>query len=1015
MARSTLIAVVWLCGVVGFSSALAQEEMLTNGGFEPPFKNGIAHGLRDNSYGKFVVRYSEETRNVHSGKSCQKVEVLSFASGGGVQFCQNVDMHAGKTYTLSVWMRSEGLAGPVMILLRRGPSPYDHWLYKWVTVTDQWRRFTLIGVPTGEDPTDNRFYVYLKGVGTLWVDDASMREGAFPDATEETVVLEELPEGGPNLLPNASFEVGLDGWAPIDRILPPGIAIDRTTATRGNVSLRARLNPKRISLDEMERTVKSQYLAIGAAVRPFTLSLYLKGRAGDAPAKVRFGLYNAGHSIEKVVGLTYDWQRYAVSGMVGGPESMKGCASVAITGVGGPVDVWIDAVQVQEGGLTPFAPASSVEVAGYPIRADATFIEKETPAIDLWWSAPEAPEWSFRVEDFHDREVPAEVVAREMPDAPLGRTRVAVKTDALGIFRLLATAKADEASDTAEIVFMRVPEPPATSKFGVHGDTYVGTGQPIMYGQGRFGAFAPFIPDFAQRIGAKWWRFLDRSIITQWSLVEPRRGEFLWFDGVVDGLRERGFDLLATVVRTPDWAARDPKNNANGRSVPRDDKDFENFVTQVARHYKGRIRHWELWNTPGDPGFWSGTPEEYVELLKVGYRALKGVDPENKVTSVWLGYERELQDTNEQLLAAGLTNYLDIFGFHGYGGENALDNIARFRKIVDAHGGMKPLWETEAGSHCASFRKTYFDGSGAHGKQWRAPEDYHTATARWVRSVAISFAAGNEKYFFYWIHPTGFFGQQYGVSDMVDYDGTPRPLAAAFAILSRWLSEADPVKTLKLTDRIRALVFQRKEGPIAVVYGLGMPVPDTQTLGLPIAPAKVCRIDIMGNRHPPNGEEETRLGVSSEPFYLLAPGMKAQDLIAAIEAGKVEGTPLPDEVLDKLRNYGMDLSAPFFREHRFIGTITGLGDVSGYRFATDGTDVLVLWYGQATGVVHDLPSKRLIVVAAKEELTATDALRRKVHLLGRGKRTYLAVSLTPVFLVCPRGTKVQVVTLPRKR
>ncbi|MFH0964341.1 MAG: carbohydrate binding domain-containing protein [Planctomycetota bacterium] len=993
--------------ILFFSSALSLpargQDMLKNGGFEPPFSSGIAHDWGDNSYGGFVVRYTEETRNVHSGKSCQKVEALSFTPGSGVQFLQNVDMRAGKTYTLSAWMRGEGLAGPVMILLRRGPSPYDHWVYKWVTVTPEWRKFTVVGTPPGQDPEDNRFYVHFKGTGALWVDDASLREGAFPEE-ETTPELVQLPPGGPNLLPNASFETGLSGWAPIDRVFPPGIAVDPTTAADGRLSLKARVNPTRISLDEMERTVTSRYLKIGNVPRPFTLSMSLRAAADGA--RVKMGLYSKGPSIEKTLTLTNEWQRFSVSGLVGGPESMKGSAFVAVTGADGPVDVWIDASQVQEGGLTPFAPASPLEVAGYPTRPDATFLETETPQIDLWWSAPQTPVWSFRVEDFWDREVPAQVAVEDSSDTPPGQTRVAVQMDALGIFRLLATAQAGDATNTAEVVFLRVPLPPATSKMGVHGGTYVPTGQPDQGGHGLFKAFAPFIPDFAQRIGAKWWRLHDASSITDWRRVEPRQGEFDWFDGVVDGLRERGFEILGMLVRTPDWAARDPHNNLNGRGVPRDYREFADYVTKVAEHYKGRIRYWELWNTPGDTGFWSGTPEEYVELLKVGSKALKDVDPENKVTTVWLGYEREDQAANERLLAAGMTNYLDIFGFHGYGGEQALENVERFRAIVAQHGGMKPLWETEAGCYCATFRKSYFDGAEPIGTQWATPQDYRAATAAWVRSVATSFAAGSGKYFFYWVQPTGLFSQQYDAPNLLDYDGTPQPVAAAYAALSRWLSEARPLEILKLTDRINALVFERSEGPLAVIYGLGMPAPDTQTIRLPIAPGKLERIDLMGNRRVLSADTEAVLGVSSEPFYLLAPGVGAQELIAALEAARVEGTPVPDEVLDKLRNYGMDLSHPFFRDHRFVGTILDLADVSAYRFAKDDFDVLVLWFGDARGVVRDLPKKRLMVLSLKDQLKATDALGRKVNLSGAASRTSLDLSLVPVFLVCPKDTRL---------
>lgn len=982
------------------SASPGAGEMLANGGFEGPFDRGLARGWSDNSYTKFVVRYSEETENVHSGKSCQKMEVLSFTPDSGVQFFQDVDFDAGKTYTISVWMRAQGITQPVMILLRRGPSPYDHFLYKWVTVTEEWRKFTLIGAPRAKDPSDNRVYVHVKDVGTLWVDDFSMREGTFPDEVE-TAGVGDLAPGGPNILPNGSFEVGLGGWSPIDRILEPGLSIDRTTAAHGGASLRARVNPHRISLDEMERTVASRHLRIGSVAKPYTVSMFLKSDTAGAP--VRFGLYSAGRSIEKTVEVTPDWERYSVSGLVGGPESMKGSGHVAITGAEGPVNVWIDAVQVQEGGLTAFAPASVVEVAGYPVRADCTFLETEPVEIDLFCSCgEETPEWSFRVEDFWDREPPATVTFLEGPGSP-GASRIQVAIDRYGIFRLLATATADGTSGTAEVVFMRVVAPPETSKMGVHGKTFAGTGKPVIYGRGKFKAFAPFLPDFCRRIGATWWRLHDASAITDWCLAENQEGQFLWYDGVVDGLRERGFNILGMLVRTPDWAARNPDNNANGRSVPRDYEDFENYVIKVAEHYRGRIRHWELWNTPGDSAFWSGTPEEYVALLEVGSRALKRVDPENKVVSVWLGYEREQQSVNERLLAAGLTDHLDIFGFHGYGGENTLDNIAGFRDIVADHGGMKPLWETEAGAHCATFRKSYFDGAEPVGHQWAKRDDYRFTTTGWVRAVAISFAGGSERYFFYWVSPTGLFAQQYDAPNLVDYDGTPQPVAAAFSAVARWLSDAQPAKNLALTDRVKALVFQRPDGPLAVIYGIGMPAPDTQTLTLDLPAAALRCVDVMGNARALEGSGDTTLGISSDPFFLLAPGMSPEALAHALEVGRLKGTPLPGELLDKLADYRMKLSDPFFREHRFIGKIPNLADVEGYRLADEKGDVLVLWHGSARGVVGELPHRTVSIRAPQGTVTVRDAIGRDIRPDQKGAMTHIRVSLVPVFVRCPQG------------
>ena len=110
------LVIVWLT-----ASGAGAAEMVGNGGFEPPFEGGIAHEWADNSYTKYVVRYSEEASNVHGGLACQKVEALSFTPDSGIQFCQNVPLRPGRTYTISVWMRAEGIVRPVTILLRRGP------------------------------------------------------------------------------------------------------------------------------------------------------------------------------------------------------------------------------------------------------------------------------------------------------------------------------------------------------------------------------------------------------------------------------------------------------------------------------------------------------------------------------------------------------------------------------------------------------------------------------------------------------------------------------------------------------------------------------------------------------------------------------------------------------------------------------------------------------------------------------------------------------------------------------
>jgi hypothetical protein len=56
--------------------------------------------------------------------------------------------------------------------------------------------------------------------------------------------------------------------------------------------------------------------------------------------------------------------------------------------------------------------------------------------------------------------------------------------------------------------------------------------------------------------------------------------------------------------------------------------EWENYVFRTVEHYRERIRHWEVWNEPYWKGFFTGTPEEYAELLKVACRAIKRADPQ---------------------------------------------------------------------------------------------------------------------------------------------------------------------------------------------------------------------------------------------------------------------------------------------------------------------------------------------------------------------------------------------------
>jgi hypothetical protein len=137
-------------------------------------------------------------------------------------------------------------------------------------------------------------------------------------------------------------------------------------------------------------------------------------------------------------------------------------------------------------------------------------------------------------------------------------------------------------------------------------------------------------------------------IILRWDVIQPG-GPDDWKpanvpDPFIEAELASGREVVAVLIGTPAWAARNPEYGA--RSVPQMDR-WAAFTRRMAQHYRGRIRTWVIWNEPdvweaGHPGAtWAGTEADYAALLKTAYQAIKGVD------------------ANQQVLVAGLTYFWD--------------------------------------------------------------------------------------------------------------------------------------------------------------------------------------------------------------------------------------------------------------------------------------------------------------------------------------------------------------------
>jgi hypothetical protein len=203
------------------------------------------------------------------------------------------------------------------------------------------------------------------------------------------------------------------------------------------------------------------------------------------------------------------------------------------------------------------------------------------------------------------------------------------------------------------------------------------------------------------------------ACIPTWRQANPKRGvyDFTYMDSVVNRSIAWGFkDIVHVFCGTPAWAAgsvSQPKVEALGyksTAAPKSMTDYEAFVTQVVKRYKGRITAYQPWNEPTAKSFFQGTPKQMAEMTRILSRVVATHDPAAVVVSA------PVQQFNSAVRAWGLS-YLkelkarswpvEVFSFHGYASTGSGANgrqsvISGFKRQLSSLGApRRPLWDTE--------------------------------------------------------------------------------------------------------------------------------------------------------------------------------------------------------------------------------------------------------------------------------------------------------------------------------
>lgn len=292
-------------------------------------------------------------------------------------------------------------------------------------------------------------------------------------------------------------------------------------------------------------------------------------------------------------------------------------------------------------------------------------------------------------------------------------------------------------------------------------------------------------------------------------------------------------------------------------------------VSQVTR-YKGRIRHWEVWNEP--PNFTADkSPASYARIVAVAYDAAKSVDPD-----VRIGLAAKSNHVNflAETIAAGARDKFDFVTLHPYevasmlpaGFEGAFMGIVpRIRQMLRASNPEKaaaPVWFTEVGIPASTT------APGGVGPDIQA--DVLT------KIYTLSLAQGVSRV--YWFDPRDSEGLSLGLTTA---DGSRRPSWYAMRSLSTHLG-AKPryAGWMQSDDAYQGFVFRSDAGVAMVAWaGIG------QSATRPLA-SEVSAID------PRTGAVRStrQASITAAPVILVAPADSEQArqwLAAASEsAGK---------------------------------------------------------------------------------------------------------------------------------
>jgi hypothetical protein len=223
------------------------------------------------------------------------------------------------------------------------------------------------------------------------------------------------------------------------------------------------------------------------------------------------------------------------------------------------------------------------------------------------------------------------------------------------------------------------------------------------------------------------------KVMFPWQEIEPRKGRFYddryrkssWekYDEILALVEKYNLRLIARLDKPPEWALM-PPGQLGDRGTPLVSiADYASFVGEVAKRYRGRIQHYQIWNEPNLAAEWGGlrpNAAAYTELLKAAAAAIRAADPDALVLAAPLAQTLERSDRAwteveylDEMYRAGAASAFDILAANAYGFERPPSDpprpeVLNFQrvtflreKMVERGDAKKPVWLNEVAWNAA--------------------------------------------------------------------------------------------------------------------------------------------------------------------------------------------------------------------------------------------------------------------------------------------------------------------------